>query len=187
MPFGNGWTDRPDEDWQTGFARYFWRQRGAWDADSWALPFAVLLDGVPVGVQQLTAEDFPVLRDGRHRILAVGSPSTGRGIGTEMRAAVLHFGFEVLGAELASPGRSRRARARSASRRRSATCETERGATARAGRAVAHLFRLPRERWEIEANVPVEVEGFDGCERLFGLDPGPAGHEQASRGELPLG
>lgn len=24
MPFGNGWTDRPDEDWESGFARYFW-------------------------------------------------------------------------------------------------------------------------------------------------------------------
>ena len=34
MPFGNGLTDRPEEDWHTGFARYFWRQRGAWDADS---------------------------------------------------------------------------------------------------------------------------------------------------------
>ena len=31
MPFGNGWTDRPEEDWYTGFARYFWLQRGAWD------------------------------------------------------------------------------------------------------------------------------------------------------------
>ena len=47
MPFGNGWTDRPDEDWHTGFARYFWLQRGRWDVGSWALPFAVFADGEP--------------------------------------------------------------------------------------------------------------------------------------------
>ena len=38
----------------------------------------------------------------------------------------------------------------------------------------AALFRLPRERWEVTAHIHVEVEGFDGCERLFGLDACPA-------------
>ncbi len=32
------------------------------------------------------------------------------------------------------------------------------------------LFRLPRDLWESSSTVPVEVEGFEGCERLFGLD-----------------
>ena len=32
------------------------------------------------------------------------------------------------------------------------------------------LVRLPRERWQSSPRVEVEVEGFGGCERLFGLD-----------------
>jgi hypothetical protein len=41
------------------------------------------------------------------------------------------------------------------------------------GRAVdAVLFRLPRDRWDAWSTVPTEVEGFEGCERLFGLEAG---------------
>ena len=170
MPFGSGWTDRPAEDWETGFARYFWLQRGSWDVCAWALPFAVLADGAPIGVQQLAAADFPVLR-------TVGTGSWlsrahhGHGFGTEMRAAVLHFAFRALGAELAVtgafptntgsirvsekigyvPNGARRDRVR--------------------GRSVdSLLFRLSRDLWESATRDPVEVEGFAGCERLFGLE-----------------
>ena len=170
MPFGNGWTDRPEEDWHTGFARYFWRQRGAWDADSWSLPFAVFRDGAPIGVQQLAAEDFPALRTfGTGSWLSLAHH--GRGFGTEMRAAVLHFGFRVLDAEIALSG----------------AFPTNKGSIrvsekigylqngVRRDRVRGHpvdsmLFRLPRDLWESSSIVPVEVEGFEGCERLFGLE-----------------
>ena len=45
MPFGNGWTDRPDEDWHAGFARYFWLQRGSWNI-SGGLPAAKFSPGL---------------------------------------------------------------------------------------------------------------------------------------------
>ncbi len=171
MPFGNGWTDRSDEDWDSGFARYFWRQRGSWDVDAWALPFAVFSDGAPIGVQQLTAEDFPVLR-------AFGTGSWlslahhGKGLGTEMRAAVLYFGFRLLGAELAVTGAFP---ANIGSIRVSEKIGYLPNGIRRdrvSGRPVdALLYRLPRDLWEASAHAPVEVEGFEGCERLFGLDP----------------
>ena len=170
MPFGNGWTDRSAEDWQTGFARYFWLQRGRWDVVSWALPFAVLLDGAPIGVQQLAAGDFPVLR-------TVGTGSwlslahQGQGLGTEMRGAVLHFAFRLLGAELAITGAFP---ANTGSIRVSEKLGYLHNGVRRdraRGRPVdSLLFRLPRERWESSAPDRIEVEGFEGCERMFGLD-----------------
>ena len=38
------------------------------------------------------------------------------------------------------------------------------------GRYWLELFRLPRDVWERSPRIPVEVEGFEGCERLFGLE-----------------
>ncbi len=171
-PFRNGWTDRSEEDWESGFARYFWLQRGRWTADSWALPFAVLLDGSPVGVQQLTAEDFPVLR-------TVGTGSWlsahrhGRGIGTEMRAAVLQFGFHTLGADLAITGAFATSHGSiRVSEKLGYLRNGVRRDRARNRSVDAHLFRLPREHWEASAREPAQIEGFDGCERFFGLAAG---------------
>jgi RimJ/RimL family protein N-acetyltransferase len=175
MPFGNGWTDRPDEDWHTGFARYFWLQRGRWDVGSWALPFAVLADGNPIGVQQLTAVDFPVLKTfGTGSWLSL--THQGRGLGTAMRAAVLHFGFRTLEADLAVtgafPGNDGSIRV---SEKLGYLPNGVRRDRVRGLPVDAILFRLPRERWEARADVAVEVAGFEGCERLFGLDaPRPA-------------
>lgn len=171
MPFGNGWTDRPAEDWHTGFARYFWRQRGSWDVDSWALPFAVFSNGAPIGVQQLAAESFPVLRTfGTGSWLALAHH--GRGLGTEMRAAVLHFGFHALGAELAVTGAfpTNKGSIRVSQKLGYLPNGVRRDGVR--GRAVdALLFRLPRHEWEGSRQVQVEVAGFEGCERLFGLEP----------------
>ena len=168
-PFANGWTDRTAEDWDTRFARYFWAQRGAWEVDAWALPFAVLLDGVPIGVQQLTAESFPALRT-----VSTGSwlarSRQGQGLGTEMRAAVLSFGFQTLQAELAISGAfSTNLGSIRVSEKIGYLPNGVRRDKARDRAVEALLFRLPRERWETMGTIEVEIEGFEGCERLFGL------------------
>src|SRR5215831_17752409 len=103
MPFSNLWTDRRGAAFDRGFAQYFWRQRGRWSPESWALPFAVRWEGRAIGIQQIEGQDFPVLR-------AVGTGSwlgrryQGHGFGTEMRAAVLSFAFAGLLAECAVSG-----------------------------------------------------------------------------------
>ena len=143
MPFENAWTDRPDDEFDLGFAQYFWAQRARWSADSWELPFAVFLDGEPIGVQQLTAEAFPIAR-------TIGTGSwlarevQGRGFGAEMRSAVLDLGFFGLVAEqpveprlaearLHRERRAPRHRARPARRRSStgSTVQTGRPSTTR--------------------------------------------------------
>ena len=84
-------------------ARYFWRERAAVVPGTWMLNFAVLEDGVPIGVQDLRAVDFTPLRT-----VSTGSWLTrsrqGDGLGTEMRVAVLAFAFDHLGAEVAESG-----------------------------------------------------------------------------------
>lgn len=77
--------------------RDYWQSRGTWTPTSWALGFVVRVDGDPVGVQSLEATDFPTLR-------TVDSGSwlspevRGRGIGVDMRLAVLGLAFDHLGA-----------------------------------------------------------------------------------------
>lgn len=169
MPFGNEWTDRPEERWYSGFAQYFWSQRARWSASSWALPFAVLRDGEVVGVQQITAVDFPLLRT-----FGTGSwvarEHQGRGIGTEMRAAVLHLGFAELGGSVAVTGAyafnrgSIRVSEKLGYEPNGVRHDVVRG---RPERAV--LFRLTRASWYAGNRLPVQVDGLDACRTLFGL------------------
>jgi RimJ/RimL family protein N-acetyltransferase len=169
-PFVNGWTERSESEWESGFAQYFWAQRGSWSPEAWALPFAVLLEGEPVGVQQITAERFP-----SRRTVGTGSwlsiRHQGRGIGTEMRKAVLHLGFDVLGAELAITGAFPTALGSiRVSEKVGYLRNGVRRDVARDAPVDSILFRLPRELWYARPRMTVEVEGFDGCERLFGVE-----------------
>lgn len=103
MPFGVPWTDAPPEDLPAAFAKHLWDQRGRVAPESWTVEFAVLEDGVPIGVQELSAQAFAV-----RRTVTSGSWLTldrhGRGLGTEMRAALLLFAFDHLEAEFAESG-----------------------------------------------------------------------------------
>ena len=103
MPFAHPWTDEPPETLRREMARYFWRERAAVAPGTWMLNFVVLEDGVPIGVQDLRAVDFTPLRT-----VSTGSWLTrtrqGAGLGTEMRAAILAFAFDHLGAEVAESG-----------------------------------------------------------------------------------
>jgi len=100
LPFAHAWTDAPPETLRREMARYFWRERAAVVPGTWMLNFAVIEDGVPIGVQDLRAVDFTPLRT-----VSTGSWLTrsrqGDGVGTEMRAAILAFAFDHLGAEVA--------------------------------------------------------------------------------------
>jgi RimJ/RimL family protein N-acetyltransferase len=97
MPFGVPWTDAPRDVLILETAKHQWRTRAQVSVESWTLNFAVLHEGRVVGVQDLTARSFPLLR-------RVGSGSwltrraQGQGFGTEMRSAVLQLAFDHLGA-----------------------------------------------------------------------------------------
>ena len=97
MPFMTPWTDAAPEERALNTLQWHWAKRAELRPESWRVQFLVRLDGHVVGMQELGATDFSVRRE-----VATGSwlglRHQGRGIGTEMRAAVLLFAFDHLGA-----------------------------------------------------------------------------------------
>jgi RimJ/RimL family protein N-acetyltransferase len=169
MPFANGWTDYPEHEFGRRFAQYFWSQRASWSVDAWALPFAVFVDGEPVGVQQLTAECFPVLRTvGTGSWLALAHQR--RGIGAEMRSAVLHFAFTALDADAAISGAYvYNGGSIGVSRKLGYAPNGTRRDVVRGAPEDALLFLLSRDRWRATGRSEVAVDGFEACAALFGL------------------
>jgi RimJ/RimL family protein N-acetyltransferase len=82
-----------------GFQHY-WNSYGSWRPEHWRLAFCVRAGGELVGVQELEAEDFAVLRtvDSASHLIAA---ARGRGIGQQMRRAVLALAFGPLQAQAA--------------------------------------------------------------------------------------
>ena len=76
------------------------RQRAALAPQRWSVHFLVRLDGRVIGTQKLGAGDFAITRE-VHTGSWIGLRHQGQGIGTEMRAAVVLFAFDHLGAQVA--------------------------------------------------------------------------------------
>ena len=103
MPFAIPWTDRPSPHRQREALQYWWGQRANWRPDMWAFVGGVFVGDHPVGVQAVHAKDFASLRT----VLTgswLGQEYQGRGIGKEMRMAILHLAFDGLGAQEAYSG-----------------------------------------------------------------------------------
>jgi RimJ/RimL family protein N-acetyltransferase len=169
QPFANLWTDRQGRDFERRFAQYFWSQRARWSVASWALPFAVRLQGRLIGVQQVQADEFAVLRT-ISTASWLGTAFQGSGLGTEMRAAVLSFAFAVLGAEAAISGAydynlgSIRVSEKLGYGRNGVRVDDVRGHAVE-----AVLFRLTREAWLDDPPLVVRVRGLEACLDMFGL------------------
>lgn len=97
MPFGVGWTDAPRERLGVNTVQFYWAQRAGFSAQRWNLNFLVRFEGRVIGVQTVHATDFAITRE-----ISTGSwiglRHQGKGIGSEMRAAVMAFAFDHLGA-----------------------------------------------------------------------------------------
>jgi RimJ/RimL family protein N-acetyltransferase len=103
MPFGYPWTDAEPTELARSFAAYHWGLRARLSRSDWAVAFAIVQDGVAIGIQELAGYDFRA-----RRTVNSGSWLTrrlqGRGLGTEARAGLLLFAFDHLGAEWAESG-----------------------------------------------------------------------------------
>jgi RimJ/RimL family protein N-acetyltransferase len=78
----------------------YWRHFGSWSPQAWRLNFVVYAGGELIGVQELEGNDFPALRtvDSSSHLIA---SARGRGLGQQMRRAVLALAFGPLEAEAA--------------------------------------------------------------------------------------
>lgn len=102
-PFDPPWTDAAPEVLPQNLALFQWSRRKRVSAHDWTISFAVHFEDRVVGAQDLSAKGFV-----DRRTVTTGSWLTrsvqGGGLGTEMRAALLLFAFDVLGAEWAESG-----------------------------------------------------------------------------------
>ncbi|WP_244502277.1 GNAT family N-acetyltransferase [Streptomyces oceani] len=89
------YEEGPEREWS--WLRGAWRGRGRVSASLWRLYFVVVIDGEPVGMQDLISADFAAF--GTVTTFSWLSPDVrGDGLGKEMRQAVPHLAFDGLGA-----------------------------------------------------------------------------------------
>jgi RimJ/RimL family protein N-acetyltransferase len=169
MPFAVPWTDAPVDELGRNTCQYHWRGRGEWTPDSWRLDLAVLVDGHPVGQQGIVASEFASRRAFESGSW-LGRAHQGRGIGKEMRAAMLHLGFAGLGALEAHTGAWHdNAASLGVTRALGYRPNGERIDVRRSKPQRMLLFRMPRADWEQRRRDDIVIEGLEPCLDLFGV------------------
>jgi RimJ/RimL family protein N-acetyltransferase len=168
MPFGIPWSTKPSPRFEREFIQFHWAIRGSWGPEAWALELAVFLDDHPIGHQGLVARDFPTLRTvGTGSWL--GAPYQGRGIGKEMRGAVLALAFDGLGAEVAESEAFLDNPASAGVSRALGYAPNGQGRLAPEGAARdTERYRMTRAAWQVHPRPPVSIEGLKGCLDMFG-------------------
>lgn len=161
-----------DPTWnrRVGVHQTYWQGRAGWRPESWALSFGVFLDVQLVGYQGLEGDDFSTLRTVDSSSFLTGAVR-GRGLGKQMRAAVLTLAFGPLGARFAiTSAWSDNHASLGVSR---ALGYVDSGVTTDRRDDVAGEMahpRLTREQWTASGwQEQVRVSGVEKCMVFFGL------------------
>jgi RimJ/RimL family protein N-acetyltransferase len=147
-----------------------WAARARTSPEWWHLSFAVIDQAEVVGQQNITGTNFLSLRT-VNSFSFVSASHQGRGIGTEMRAAVLHLAFAGLGALRAesdafADNAASLAISRSLGYRPNGTMLASRPS----GPALMVRYLLERDEWEHSRRDDIEIDGLERCLPLLGLD-----------------
>jgi RimJ/RimL family protein N-acetyltransferase len=122
---------------------------------------------VVVGVQSLSATDFAARREVKSGSW-LGQAYQGRGVGKEMRTAILTLAFEGLGAEVAhSGGFADNETSLNVSRALGYHDNGRRTVERRGVAAELIELRLDRADWLGHAHLDVEIVGLGGCRDFF--------------------
>ena len=169
MPFAVAWTDASGEPgFLEGFVAFHEEALSSWAPDGWTLNLLAFHEGGLVGTQGVAAERFAA-----ERVVETGSwlgaAHQGKGLGTEMRAAVLELAFGGLGALAARSGWSEGGAGQSA--RVSARLGYREVGThvlrPRDEPVVHHDLVLERADWLCP--IDVRLEAVEPCLALFGV------------------
>jgi RimJ/RimL family protein N-acetyltransferase len=168
MPFNVPWTRAESPDLERGVVQFAWKTRGELSPESWNLPLLVCERDRPVGVQDLMARNFSVTR-----AVETGSwlvrHAQGRGIGTEMRAAILHLAFAGLGAVEAYSSSYEDNRASESVSRANGYEPNGSELRNREGKPARMMkWIIGRERWLERRRDDITIEGLDPCRELLG-------------------
>lgn len=161
------YEESPEREWR--WLRSVWRGRARVEPDFWRLYFVVLVDGEPVGMQDLNGSGFA-----RFRTVSTFSwlapDRRGHGIGTEMRAAVLHLAFAGLGArEAASDAFTDNHASNQVSRTLGYEPNGTDWDTRRGEAAPIQRWRLTRDAWARTRRDDIELVGVAECLPALGL------------------
>jgi RimJ/RimL family protein N-acetyltransferase len=169
QPFSVAWTDAPPDLRARSTLQYHWAKWAAWSPADWTLDLVVVRDGEVVGSQGMSGRDFAVLREVSTGSW-VGQRFHRQGIGTQMRAAVLHLAFEGLGAAYAtSEAFDDNAASFGVSRKLGYGSDGISRHVVRGQPVVGRRLRLDRATWQARRQVSVTIEGLAGCLADFGL------------------
>jgi RimJ/RimL family protein N-acetyltransferase len=168
MPFSTPWTDTSPEERGLATLQWHWQQRAALRPQRWSLQFLVRIDDRVVGMQSVETTEFAVTREIETGSW-LGRRHHGRGIGTEMRAAVLAFAFDHLHATRARSGAfadnpaSLRVSEKLGYRHDGVDRVVRRGECAENVRLLVTPDAFRRPDWTIE------VEGLEACLPMLGI------------------
>lgn len=160
----------PDPDVRLArWLQAIWRGRGRVEPDFWRLYFAVLVDGRPVGMQDLVGAGFSTFGTvTSFSWLAAGQ--RGRGLGQEMRAAILHLAFAGLGArEAASEAFVDNGPSNAVSQKLGYEANGSDWATRQGQPVLLRRWRLTRERCEERRRDDIELHGVQVCRAVLPL------------------
>ncbi|MFC7648372.1 GNAT family N-acetyltransferase [Streptosporangium lutulentum] len=164
------YRESPEREW--AWLRGIWAGRARVSEDFWRLYFVVVVDGEPVGMQDLIGLKFTTF--GTVGTFSWLDPEVrGRGLGKEIRQAVLHLAFEGFEAREASSEAfhdnlaSNRVSESLGYEPNGATWDTRRGEAAAMNR-----WRLTRERWAATRRDDIELIGVAGCRPVLGIGVG---------------
>jgi len=167
-PFLRSWDEVPPPHQQRNTLQHLWGSRASWKPTSWVCSLAVLADDRVIGLQTIAAEDFGP----RHMVRSgswLGSAHQGQGLGTEMRAAVLHLAFAGLGAVRAESGAWHDNPASLGVSRKLGYEENGDEWMLRGDKPDREIrLVLHRERWEQHRRDDIEIVGLEPCLPFFG-------------------
>jgi RimJ/RimL family protein N-acetyltransferase len=170
MPFVEPWTEA--EPAMRGRATVMWQMKtlAGSTPEDWALPFVVVSDGQVIGMQEVSARKVKVSKEAITGSW-LGLPHHGQGFGTEMRAAVLAFIFEGLGADYAlSASFDGNGPSEGVSRKLGYKADGVNHIVTGDLRRLDRRWRLSREDWEAHRQHEVRIEGLDEDARaMLGL------------------
>jgi len=167
MPFTIPWTDQEPAARALSAAQHWWGARAHWSVDDWGFTGAVFVEGRPVGVQGMFAKKFRIVRSVESGSW-LGKEYQGRGLGREMREAMLHLAFAGLGAEEAISGAFEDNAASLAVSRSVGYVENGEGRMSRREESARMIrFRLDRRTWEQRRRDDIEIAGLETCLHMF--------------------
>ncbi|MGI9603581.1 MAG: GNAT family N-acetyltransferase [Acidimicrobiales bacterium] len=169
IPFLVDFCHIESPEYEIQFVQHHWGNRANWRVDDWTLSLAVVHDGEVIGNQGLRGHRFPELGEVDTGSW-LGTDHRGRGFGREMRAAVLHFAFDTLGAARAVSGARRGNEASLGVSRSLGYVPNGEKRVSFGGQVDIEVgLALDADQWEAADRPAVDVTGFEPTRHLFGL------------------